>query len=121
MPEYKLKLTEEQKNKLKEMAFEDGKTIQDYIIAKLDLQDIKTNIFTGEVAFQRAIEHKEELKKEPYFEVRDLYTNEEFRGINRGKAGALGRSFYVQVTKHPEIIEYIDGGIKGQRARYKFI
>lgn len=120
MAEYKLKLTEEQKSYLKEKANAGGQTMQEYIISKLF--DTPSDIFTGAVAFQRAIDSKEQLKEKPFFEVRDLYTEEEYLGINRGKAGALGRAFYVQVSEiNTGIIQYIDGGFDGQRARYRFI
>lgn len=120
MAEIKLILTNEEKLDLKNRAKANGETLQSYIHSAL----FKTKtIYSASSAFQRATnpEFKEKYVGKT-FELRDLYTDEEWAEVNPGTAGALGRQFFLQIhDAHPGVIEYVSGGRNGQRAKYKFI
>lgn len=120
MAEIKLILTDEEKQELKERAKKSGETLQGYLHSVLFQ---KENIYSASSAFQRATDPVfMERYRNKSFELRDLYTDEEWAVMTTGSAGALGRQFIVQIKKvHPGVIEYISGGRNGRRAKYRFL
>lgn len=120
MAEIKLILTDEEKLDLKNRAKANGDTLQSYIHSALFK---KKSIYSASSAFQRAIDPAfKEKYKDRAFELRDLYSDEEWAVMTTGTAGALGRQFFVQIHDvHPGIIVHVGGGRNGQRAKYKFI
>lgn len=116
----KLILTDEEKLDLKNRAKANGVTLQSYIHSALFK---KKSIYSASSAFQRATDPVfMEKYKDKSFELRDLYTDEEWSVMTTGTAGALGRQFFAQINDvHPGIIEHVSGGRNGQRAKYKFV
>ena len=120
MAEIKLILTNEEKQELKNRARTSGESLQSYIHSALFK---KKSIYSASSAFQRAIDPAFlEKYNGKTFELRDLYSDEEWSVMTTGTAGSLGRQFFVQIHDvHPGIIEHVGGGRNGQRAKYKFV
>lgn len=112
MPIVKLTLSEELHERLKGMAQEENKSVQDYIRDKIFGLE---SIFTPEEAVRRIQEKNWDEGYE--FSLPDAYGNE--WTIERGPAGVFGRKFFNYVKGKPELgISYVNMGKYGRRAVY---
>lgn len=106
--EIRISFTEEEIKELKERS---GKcSIQDYIRMQLFNYD---SIYTPEFALERA----RRMNKEEFF-LRDLYSDEEWAVLGRGKAGTFGRQFY-NFSMHDDSVEFL--GVFSRRSKYRLI
>ncbi len=115
-------VSDERYMELEEKAAKNGQSLQGYLRTILFNEN---NIYSPIEAYARALKpdfkSAIQAKRAKYFELRDLYSEDEWSEMSSGSAGSLGRAFYDWVVEHPEIIiEYYDGGRNGKRARYRY-
>lgn len=112
---FRFDLDDEYSKKLEEAAAEKRMSIQEYIRFKLFDE---TTIFSVDEVIKR-IQAGDFDDEE--FTVPDVFTEEEWSQLDRGKAGVLGRNFYNYITDNPDLgISYVkDKTIKG-RAVYTY-
>ncbi|NLG02404.1 MAG: DUF1413 domain-containing protein [Clostridia bacterium] len=113
MPTFRFDLNNEYSDMLVDDAADKRMSIQEYIRYKLFNE---TTIFSVDEVIKR-IQAGDFDGKE--FTVPDVFTEEEWSQIDRGKAGVLGRNFYIHITKNPDLgISFVkDRNIK-RRAVY---
>ena len=107
----KLTLSEEHYQKLKDMAQEEKKSVQDYIRDKIFDEE---SIFTPEEAVIRAIEKFSDGK---LFTLPDVYGDD--WKIKRGPAGVFGKRFFNYVQDNECRIKFVGMDTYGRRAQYK--
>lgn len=118
MPTIRFDLNREYSDRLEEKAKAECMTVQEYIRSKLFPEE---TIFTVKEVVRRVRSGVLEKKGKKEFTVPDVYTDEEWEKIDRGSAGALGRSFFNYVNKHPELgIRFIPDHTINRRAAYKY-
>lgn len=116
MPKITFALSEEYYEKLKEMAKQDGISIQDCVRNRLF--NLKT-IFTPAEAVKRVMEKCDsgEYASGTLFTLPELYGDE--WNIERGVAGVFGKQFFNYIQDEcPEKIEFHDMADYGRHARY---
>ena len=114
-----LHLTDVQFGQLKVESLLEGLSVDAYIKKKLFNTD--QGIFTPKEAIRRA---KEKFEVGDTFEVRDLYSDQEWEKLDRGERIAFGRNFYsfastIEREKNVRLVE--DTGCNGRRARYELL
>ena len=114
-----LHLTDVQFGQLKVESLLEGLSVDAYIKKKLFNTD--PGIFTPKEAIRRA---KEKFEVGDTFEVRDLYSDQEWEKLDRGERIAFGRNFYsftstIEREKNVRLVE--ETGSNGRRARYELL
>ena len=120
MPVVRFSVTDEELKDLERKAKEAGTTVKLY--SKNRALGIEPNIFTPKEALKRAL--MKYTRDDDPFTLPDLYTDEEWFTMSNsmGSAGQFGKAFFVYCTDvEPGKVEYVDGGSKGRRARYKVV
>jgi hypothetical protein len=115
-------VSDERYIELEEKAAKKGQSLQSYLRSVLfNEKDIYSPLEAYARALNPDFKSTIQAKRAKYFELRDLYNEDEWSEMSTGSAGSLGRAFYDWVVEHPEItIEYYDGGRNGKRARYRY-
>ena len=115
MATYRFDLNEEYSRRLEEAAVENRMNVQEYIRYKLfgektifSVDEVVRRILAG--GFDGSV-----------FTVPDVYTEQEWSGIDRGNAGVLGKNFYNHVMEHPELgIRFVPDRTIKRRAVYTY-
>lgn len=96
----------------------EGLSIDAYI--KKTLFGTDPGIFTPKEAIRRAME-KFDIGE--YFELRDLYSDEEWSSMERGERIAFGRNFFsfTSVIEPGKVKLVEDTGNNGRRAKYELL
>lgn len=95
---FKLMLSEEEYEELKDRAGKEGLDSTAYIRKCLQLDASEKNIFTVEYAVDLA---KNKWPKGKAFTLYELY-GDDWSKVQNGIAGVLGRNFYTYVTRRPD-------------------
>lgn len=115
MATFRFDLNDEYSKRLENAAAEKRMTIQEYIRYKLFNE--KT-IFSVDEVIKR-IQAGDFDGKE--FTVPDVFTDNEWRQIDRGKAGVLGKNFYIHITENPDLgISFVKDKTNKRRAVYTY-
>ena len=113
-----LHLTDVQYGKLFVDSMLEGLSVDAYI--KKVLFNTDPGIFTPKTAIKRAMEKYEVGDT---FDLRELYSNEEWAELDRGQSIAFGRNFFSFTSKiEPGKVKLVDNsGKNGRRARYELL
>lgn len=115
MATFRFDLNEEYGDRLKKAALAKQMSIQEYIRFKLFDE---TTIFSVNEVLQR-IQTGDFQGKE--FTIPDVFTDEEWKQIDRGNAGVLGKNFYLHITENPDLgIELVPNKKIKRRAVYTY-
>ncbi|WP_026509220.1 MULTISPECIES: DUF1413 domain-containing protein [unclassified Butyrivibrio] len=120
MPVVRFSVTDEELKELERKAKEEGTTVKLY--SKNKSLGVESSIFTPKEALRRAL--IKYTKDDEPFCLPSLYTDEEWLEMSKsiGTAGQFGKAFFVYVKDvDPGKVEYVDGGSRGKRARYKVL
>lgn len=116
MPTLKISFTDKQYENLKQIADEQGISIQDYIRMNVCSQTIPA-IFTPQEAIKRALN---QLELNTLFSLPDLYFPHEWKQISEiNMAGTFGKRFYAYIEKHNDDIEFVEMSKKTKLALYR--
>lgn len=115
MATFRFDLNNEYGKKLEAAAAEKRMSIQDYIRYKL-FNEI--TIFSVEEVIERIKAGNFDGKE---FTVPDVFTEEEWSQIDRGRAGVLGKNFYIHITDNPDLgISFVKDKTIKRRAVYTY-
>ena len=111
-------LTDQRYQELLGKARTAGLSIDAYI--KTILFDLDSGVFTPKEALLRA---RKKYEVEDLFELRELYSQEEWQELSRGERIAFGRSFFTYTSEiETGFIQLIpNSGCNGKRAQYKLL
>lgn len=116
MPTLKISFTDKQYENLKQIADEQGISIQDYIRMNVCSQTIPA-IFTPQEAVKRAVC---QIPPQSTFSLPDLYFPPEWKQISElNMAGTFGKRFYAYIEQHNDEIEFVEMSAKTKLAVYK--
>lgn len=116
MPTLKISFTDKQYENLKQIADEQGISIQDYIRMNVCSQTIPA-IFTPQEAVKRALN---QIAPQSTFSLPDLYFPPEWKQISEiNMAGTFGKRFYKYIEENNDKIEFVEMSKKTNLAVYK--
>ena len=111
-------LTDQRYQELLDKARTTGLSIDAYI--KTILFDLDSGVFTPKEALLRA---RKKYEVKDLFELRELYSQEEWENLSRGERIAFGRNFYSYVSDiETGLVQLVpNSGCNGKRAKYELL